>query len=133
MSTMLCSNATVDLINIRTLLHCAFNVFFGGGGAQLDCSLFEMPAILGWNATVDRVNIRTLEATLCLMSFEGRNGIVRMFEMSTILCSNAKVDDVNNRIFQPLSWLPDGIFSNHRIPIRVNLGGSCNGRCRFIF
>jgi hypothetical protein len=28
--------------------------------------------------------------------------------------------------------LPDGIFSNQKIPIWVNFGGSCNGRCWYI-
>jgi hypothetical protein len=28
--------------------------------------------------------------------------------------------------------LPDGFFSNQKIPIFVNFGGSCNGRCLYI-
>jgi hypothetical protein len=28
--------------------------------------------------------------------------------------------------------LPDGIFSNQKIPIWVNFGGSCNGKCLYI-
>jgi hypothetical protein len=28
--------------------------------------------------------------------------------------------------------LPDGLFSNQKIPILVKLGGPCNGKCCYI-
>jgi hypothetical protein len=36
------------------------------------------------------------------------------------------------RNFSRVPGLPDGIFSDQKVAIWVNLGGSCNGRCWYI-
>jgi hypothetical protein len=42
------------------------------------------------------------------------------------------LSQTTQQTFPLAAGLPDGIFSNQKIPIWVNFGVSCNGRCWYI-